>query len=243
MTKTIYITGGGRGIGRATAIACGARGWNVAINYRSDDDAANETVQSVEKAGGKATAIKADVSTEKGVILFFDEADEVFNEADGVVNNAGIVYGGQPFTEITLERIEKLFQVNAVGAVLVAREAARRLKSGGSLVNISSMAAKLGAPNEYVDYAATKGAVDTMTIGLSKELGPKGIRVNAIRPGVIKTAMNLGPHDPDRAYRVGKTSPLGRPGEADEVSGAIVYLLSDEATYTTGAIIDVAGGR
>ncbi|MEM6666832.1 MAG: SDR family oxidoreductase [Pseudomonadota bacterium] len=245
MTKTIYITGASRGIGRATAILCGERGWSVAINYNSDAEAAEETVQAVEKAGGKASAIRADISEEDGVVLFFDEADALFGCADGVVNNAGIVGPAARLVDIELARMERMFRVNAIGALLVAREAARRLTDGGSLVNVSSVAAVLGAPNEYIDYAATKGAVDSMTVGLATELAPRNVRVNCVRPGITLTDMNVGrrAHDPNRAERVAPMVPLQRAGTAPEIGEAIVWLLSDAASYITGTFINASGGR
>lgn len=243
MTKTILITGASRGIGRATAIRCGALGWSVAVNYLSNDAAAHETVADVEAAGGRAGAFQGDVGTEDGVLSFFDNAARAFGAPDGVVNNAGIVAPAEAFQDYSAERIARIFRVNAVGAFLVAREAARRLDDGGAIVNVSSVAARLGSPDEYIDYAASKGAVDTMTIGLAKELAPRGIRVNAVRPGVTETDIHASGNAPDRAWRVGRTVPLGRPGKPEEMADAIVFLLSDASAYTTGAFLDVTGGR
>ncbi|TDQ82105.1 NAD(P)-dependent dehydrogenase (short-subunit alcohol dehydrogenase family) [Dongia mobilis] len=248
MTQTILITGGSRGIGRAAAIMCGKRGWSVGVNYAGNELAAQETVALVEKAGGKAVAIRGDVSVEADVIAMFAATEKAFGTIAGVVNNAGIVAPGMALAEMSAERLARMFNVNVLGAYLVAREAARRMGTdrggkGGSLVNLSSAAARLGSPNEYVDYAGSKGAIDTMTIGLSKELGPRGIRVNAIRPGLIDTEIHASGGAPDRAFRLATQVPLGRPGTADEVAAMILFLLGEEGSYLNGAIIDVTGGR
>ena len=248
MTRTILITGASRGIGRAAAIGCGKRGWSVGVNYAGNEKAAAETVAAVEAAGGKAIAIKGDVAVETDVIAMFDATEKAFGAITGVVNNAGIVANGAKLADMDLARLTRMFAVNVTGAYLVAREAARRLGTdrggkGGSLVNLSSAAARLGSPNEYVDYAGSRGAIDTMTIGLSKELAPAGIRVNAIRPGLIDTDIHASGGAPDRAFRLAVNVPLARPGTADEVANAIIWLLSDESTYVTGALLDVSGGR
>ncbi len=248
MSKSILITGGSRGIGRATAVAAGARGWAVTINFRDNADAADETVRLVEQAGGQARAVRGDVTAEPDVLAMFDAAEDAFGPLDGVVNNAGIVAPSIPLAEMTLERIRRVLDTNVLGSFLVSREAARRLDrdrngKGGALVNVSSAASRLGSPFEYVDYAASKGAMDTMTIGLAKELGPRGIRVNAVRPGLIETEIHASGGEPDRAERLGNQSPLGRPGTAQEVADTILFLLDDGSSYTTGALIDVAGGR
>lgn len=253
MIKNVLITGGGRGIGRAAAIKCGRHGWSVGVNYAQDDKAAAETVAAVEAAGGNAIAIKGDVAVEKDVIAMFDTTIHAFGAITGVVNNAGIVASGSKLADMSFNRLTRMFAVNVTGAYLVAREAARRmgtdrdgphgLNRGGSLVNLSSAAARLGSPNEYVDYAGAKGAIDSMTIGLSKELAPVGIRVNAIRPGLIDTEIHASGGAPDRAFRLAAQVPLARPGTADEVANAILWLLSDESSYVTGALIDVSGGR
>ncbi len=248
MSKVILITGGSRGIGRAAAVLCGARGWSVGVNYASNRAAADETVAQVEAAGGRAVAIAGDVSVEADVIAMFDRTVHTFGALDGVVNNAGIVAPGSALADMDVARMKRVFDTNVLGAYLCAREAARRLSTqrggrGGSLVNISSAAARLGAPGEYVDYAGSKGAVDTLTIGLAKELGPQGVRVNAIRPGLIDTEIHASGGKPDRAAQLGVTTPVGRPGTANEVAEAIVWLLSDASSYVTGALLDVAGGR
>ncbi|WP_175944260.1 SDR family oxidoreductase [Caballeronia sp. BCC1704] len=248
MSKVILITGASRGIGRSAAILAGARGWSVGVNYASNAQAAEETVAAVRAAGGKAIAIAGDVRDEAAIIAMFDATEQAFGKLDGVVNNAGIVAPGAPLADMDIERLKRIFDTNVLGAYLCAREAARRLSRsrggrGGSLVNVSSAAARLGSPNEYVDYAGSKGAVDAMTIGLSKELGPEGVRVNAIRPGLIETEIHASGGKPDRAHVLGVHTPLGRPGTADEVGESIVWLLSDASSYVTGAILDVTGGR
>ncbi|WP_248320126.1 SDR family oxidoreductase [Caballeronia sp. Sq4a] len=248
MSKVILITGASRGIGRSAAILAGARGWSVGVNYASNAQAAEETVAAVRAAGGKAIAIAGDVRDEAAIIAMFDATEQAFGKLDGVVNNAGIVAPGAPLADMDIERLKRIFDTNVLGAYLCAREAARRLSRsrgghGGSLVNVSSAAARLGSPNEYVDYAGSKGAIDAMTIGLSKELGPEGVRVNAIRPGLIETEIHASGGKPDRAHVLGVHTPLGRPGTADEVGESIVWLLSDASSYVTGAILDVTGGR
>jgi NAD(P)-dependent dehydrogenase (short-subunit alcohol dehydrogenase family) len=244
----ILITGASRGIGRATAILCGSRGWSVALNYQSNAAAADEAALAVEAAGGRAVAIRADVAEESEVIRMFDVAEGALGLLTGVVINAGIVAPAQPLADMTLQRLKRMFEVNILGAYLCAREAARRLGidrggHGGSIVLVSSAAARLGSPFEYVDYAGSKAALDTLAVGLAKELAKNEVRVNAVRPGLIETDIHASGGQPDRAQRIGATTPMGRPGRAAEVGEAIVWLLSDPASYTTGAILDVAGGR
>jgi NAD(P)-dependent dehydrogenase (short-subunit alcohol dehydrogenase family) len=246
LIRNILITGAGRGIGRAAALLCGSRGWSVTINYVRDADAAHATALEVEAAGGHATAVQGDVSVESDVINLFDSAERHFGSLDGVVVNSGIVAAPQPLAEMSAERLKRMFDVNVYGAYLCAREGARRLsraRGGGSIVLVSSVATRIGSPFEYVDYAGSKAAMDTLAIGLGKELGPKGIRVNAVRPGLILTDIHASGGQPDRAQRLGATTPLGRPGRAEEVAEAIVWLLSDVSSYVTGAVLDVAGGR
>jgi NAD(P)-dependent dehydrogenase (short-subunit alcohol dehydrogenase family) len=248
MSKVILITGASRGIGRSAAILAGARGWSVGVNYATNASAADETVAAVQAAGGKAIAIQGDVCDEAAIIGMFDATEEAFGQLDGVVNNAGIVAPGSALADMDVARLKRIFDTNVLGAYLCAREAARRLSrsrggKGGAIVNVSSAAARLGAPNEYVDYAGSKGAIDVLTIGLSKELGPQGVRVNAIRPGLIETEIHASGGKPDRAQVLGVQTPLGRAGTADEVGESIVWLLSDASSYVTGAIVDVTGGR
>lgn len=248
MVKTILITGGSRGIGRATAIMAGQRGWSVGVNYAGNEQVAQDTVQAVQAAGGKAVAIKGDVAMEADVIAMFDTVEQAFGKLDGLVNNAGIVAPTADLADMSIERLKRLFDINILGSFLCAREAARRMSikregRGGAIVNLSSAAARIGSPNLFVDYAASKGAIDTLTIGLSKELGPEGIRVNAVRPGIIETEIHASAGEPDRAARLGPTVPLGRAGTADEVAEAIIWLLDDASSYVNGALLDVAGGR
>ncbi len=248
MSKTAIISGGSRGIGNATARLMAAKGWQVAFTFRSDAKAANTTVEEIEALGGKAKAIQGDTSVEEDVLRAFDTAIEHFGSLDVVVVNAGIVGPPSPLADMPLERLKSMFDTNVLGSFLFAREAARRLpesKTGeeGAIVMVSSAAARLGAPAEYVDYAASKGAIDTLTLGLSKELAPLQIRVNGVRPGLIETDIHASGGQPDRAQRLGRTVPLARPGTAEEVAHSIVWLCSDDASYCTGAILDVSGGR
>ena len=248
MTKSILVTGGSRGIGRAVAILAGARGWAVGVNYAGNAAAAAATVAAVDKAGGRAIAIRGDVASEADVIAMFDATQTAFGRIDGLVNNAGIVGLATTLADAGAERMRRIFDVNVLGAYFCAREAARRMSrgrggSGGAIVNVSSMAAQLGGANEYVDYAGSKGAVDSMTIGLAREIGPEGVRVNGVRPGLIDTEIHASGGRPDRAAQLGAQTPLGRAGTAEEVAEAIVWLLSDAASYVNGAIIDVSAGR
>lgn len=242
MGQVILVTGGSRGIGRATAKLAAARGWSVAVNYVRDVAAAEAVVADIAAQGVRALAVQGDVACEADVLRLFDAA-QTLGPLAGVVVNSGIVAEGSKLADMSVDRLRRMFDVNLLGAFLCAREAARRLTRGGSIVIVSSAAARLGGPSEYVDYAASKGALDTLTIGLSKELGPDGIRVNAVRPGLIETEIHASGGRPDRAQALGATTPMGRPGTAEEVAEAIVWLLSDAASYVTGSLVDVAGGR
>jgi NAD(P)-dependent dehydrogenase (short-subunit alcohol dehydrogenase family) len=246
--RNVLITGASRGIGRATALRCGALGWSVAINYLRDEHAAREAADAVRTAGGRAVTVQGDIAVESEIIAVFSAAERELGRLDGVVINAGIVQPSLPLADMTAERLQRTFAVNVTGAYLCAREAARRLPfdqggKGGAIVLISSAASRLGSPFEYVDYAGSKGAIDTLTIGLAKELAKQGVRVNAVRPGLIETKIHARGGQPDRAQRIGSTAPMGRPGLPSEVAEAVVWLLSDSASYSTGAILDVSGGR
>jgi len=248
-SRAILITGASRGIGRAAALAACKREWAVGVNYARDERAAQEVVETIAKAGGRAVALRGDVSVEEDVLAMFEGAERALGPVSGVVVNAGIVAPTAKLVDMTVERMRRVFEVNVLGAYLTAREAARRLSKsrggpGGSIVLISSAAARLGSPNLYVDYAGSKGAIDTLTQGLAKELAVEGVRVNAIRPGLIETDIHASGGEPDRAFTLGATAPLGRPGTPEEVAEAIVWLLDDlAASYVTGAILDVSGGR
>jgi NAD(P)-dependent dehydrogenase (short-subunit alcohol dehydrogenase family) len=244
----LLVTGGGRGIGAAACRLAGARGWNVTLSYAGDAAAAEETTRAIRAAGGRALAVRSDAASEPDTAALFDAADAAFGPPGAVVANAGIVAPPAALADMDLERLRRVIDVNLLGALLTARETARRLGrsrggEGGSLVLVSSVASRIGAPAEYVDYAAAKGAVDTLTLGLAKELGPDGIRVNAVRPGVIATEIHDRNGTPGRAERIGAGAPLGRPGQPEEIAEAILWLASDAASYASGAILDVTGGR
>ena len=244
----VVITGGGRGIGAATARLAAERGYAVCVNFRSDAAAAGEVIAAVRAAGAKAVAVQADVAREADVIRLFDTATAELGAVTALVNNAGILERQCRLDEMEAGRFERVFATNVIGALLCAREAVRRMSTrhggrGGAIVNVSSIAATLGSPGEYVDYAASKGAVDTMTVGLARELAEEGIRVNAVRPGVIHTEIHATGGEPGRVERVKKAVPMKRGGQPEEVARAILWLLSPEASYCTGALIDVSGGR
>jgi len=241
--KIMIVTGGGRGIGAATALLAAERGFKVCVNYRQDKESA---LSLAKRIGG--IAVQADVSSEQEVLRMFDEVDRKLGRLGALVNNAGIVDLGTRVEKVSAARIVRMFGINVLGSFLCAREAIKRMStrnggSGGAIVNVSSIAAKLGGAGEYVDYAASKGAIDTFTIGLSKEVGAEGIRVNAVRPGIIRSEIHESSGDPARVERIGATAPLGRAGDAEEVARAILWLLSDEASYLSGALVDVSGGR
>jgi NAD(P)-dependent dehydrogenase (short-subunit alcohol dehydrogenase family) len=243
MGDLVIITGGSRGIGAATAILLAGRGWSPCISYRDRAEAAEQVVDACATHGVDALAVRADVAVEADVLNLFETAEAELGPVRGLVNNAGIVAGKSTVAELDAARIKHVFAVNVLGAFLCAREAVRRMSAGGAIVNVSSRAAELGSPGEYVDYAAAKAAVDTLTIGLAREVAAEGIRVNAVRPGLIDTEIHATGGQPDRVHRLGTTVPMGRAGRPEEIAEAIAWLLSDRASYTTGAILDVSGGR
>ena len=247
MDDILIITGASRGIGAATARLAGTRGYSVCVNYRQNGGAAEAVVADVQAAGGRAVAVQGDVSVEADVVRLFERADRLGRIA-GLVNNAGVLDRQAPVATMDAARIARILATNVVGAFMCAREAVKRMSTkrggtGGAIVNVSSMAARLGGAFEYVDYAASKGALDTMTIGLAREVADEGIRVNAVRPGLIYTEMHASSGEPNRVDRISPQVPMKRGGEPDEVAAAILWLLSDEASFTTGAFIDVSGGR
>jgi NAD(P)-dependent dehydrogenase (short-subunit alcohol dehydrogenase family) len=248
MNQVLLITGAGRGIGAATAKLAAARGYAVAVNYRSDRGAAEQVVAAIEASGGQAIALQADVAIESEVERLFDSCDSALGPLTALVNNAGILEHHMRVEEMDAARLQRVFATNVIGSFLCARQAVRRMSTrrggtGGSVVNVSSSAARLGSANEYVDYAASKGAIDTFTVGLSREVAEDGIRVNAVRPGVVYTQMHASGGEPNRVDRVKSAVPMQRGGEPEEIARAILWLLSPEASYTTGAILDVSGGR
>jgi NAD(P)-dependent dehydrogenase (short-subunit alcohol dehydrogenase family) len=245
--KVVIITGGSRGIGRAAALAAAARGFRVVVGYASNQTAADEVVSQIERCNGKAIAVKCDVAHESDILKLFEAADK-FGTLGALVNNAGIVGKTARVEEMTAARIERMMAVNVTGSMLCAREAVKRMSTrrggkGGVIVNLSSVAARLGSPNTYVDYAASKGAIDSFTLGLGYEVAGEGIRVAAIRPGLIDTEIHASGGEPDRAHRLAANVPMKRVGSADEIANAIVWLMSDDASYVTSAILDVSGGR
>lgn len=243
----VLVTGGSRGIGRAAAVLAAEMGMSVAVNYVGNVEAAREVVDAVNAAGGRALAVKADVAVEADVLRMFAEI-EPFGTLVGVINSAGVVDRACRVEDMSLERIERMFRVNVFGTMLVCREAVKRMSTkhggiGGSIVNISSVAARLGSAGEYVDYAAAKAAVDTFTLGLAQEVATDGIRVNAVRPGITDTDIHASGGQPDRVARLRHRIPMQREGAPDEVARAILWLLSDDASYVTGTTLDVSGGR
>jgi NAD(P)-dependent dehydrogenase (short-subunit alcohol dehydrogenase family) len=245
--RVAIITGGSRGIGRATALAAAARGFRICVGYASNAAAAGEVVSAIESKNGKAIAVKCDVGSESDILALFKAADQ-FGTLGALINNAGIVGPTARVEDMSAERIQRMMAVNVTGSILCAREAVMRMSTrrggkGGVIVNLSSVAAKLGSPNTYVDYAASKGAIDSFTIGLGHEVAGEGIRVAAIRPGLIDTDIHASGGDPDRARRLSSSVPMKRVGTAEEIANAIVWLMSDDASYVTSAILDVSGGR
>lgn len=243
MSRVLIVTGGSRGIGAATARLAADDGWTVVLTYRSEAKAAQNVVDEITQAGGTAQAMRVDVSVEDEVVRLFNDCHDRYGRLDGLVNNAGILPPIGSLKDISLERWTRTLTINATGVFLCCREALRSMGRGGSMVNVSSMAAPLGAPNEFLDYAASKGAVESLTIGLAKEVGPAGIRVNAVRPGLITTDIHQSAGDAGRVERLAGSVPLRRAGTAEETAAAIVWLLSDAAAYVTGSILPVSGGR
>lgn len=247
-SPVLLVTGGSRGIGAAACLVAARHGWRVAVNYASNETAANAVVSEIEKAGGQAIAVKGDVGSAADIVSMFEAVDKYFGRLDGLVNNAGIVDYIARVDEMSAERLERMMRINVTGSMLCAGQAVRRMSTrhggrGGAIVNISSMAAVIGGPAQYVDYAASKAAIDTFTIGLSKEVAAEGVRVNAIRPGIIETDIHASGGQPDRPKEMASSIPMNRAGQAEEVADAIVYLLSPSASYITGAILNVSGGR
>jgi NAD(P)-dependent dehydrogenase (short-subunit alcohol dehydrogenase family) len=248
VNRVLLITGGSRGIGAATARLAAARGYDVCVNYRSKRDAADRVVQEIEAAGARALAVAADVSLEDDVRRLFDACDTSFGRLDALVNNAGILETQMRLDAMDAARISRVLATNVVGPFICAREAVKRMSrkyggQGGAIVNVSSGAARLGSPGEYIDYAASKGALNSMTIGLSREVAEEGIRVNAVLAGHIYTELHASGGEPNRIERVKDQVPMKRGGTAAEVAHAILWLLSDEASYVTGSLLDVAGGK
>ncbi len=248
MTRLLLITGAGRGIGAATARLAARDGWAVVVNYAHDSAAAEAVAQAIRADGGSALALQADVADEAQVLRMFERIDVELGPITGLVNNAGVVDVTARLDEMSVARWRRMFDINVIGSLLCAREAVRRMSprhggSGGVIVNVSSAAARLGAPGQYLDYAAAKGAIDAFTIGLAKEVGAEGIRVNAVRPGLIETEIHASGGLPDRVRDLAHQVPMQRGGSADEVAQAIVWLLSDAASYTTMSLLDVSGGR
>lgn len=248
MAKVVVVTGASRGIGAATAALMAERGWDTCIGYRADAEAANGVVELCRATGRRAIAVRADVSSEADVVRLFEEVDTKLGRLDALVNAAGVVDRQARVSEMTFERLERMFAVNVIGSFLCAREAVRRMSTrchgtGGAIVNLSSAASRLGSAGEYVDYAASKGAIDTMTLGLAREVADEGIRVNAVRPGLINTEIHASGGEPGRVQRLAPVIPMQRGGEPDEVAYAVAWFCSEEASYVTGAILDVSGGR
>jgi len=248
MPKVMLITGASRGIGAATARLAAAEGYALCLNFHHRADAAQQLLEELKSTGTQAITVAADVADETQVARLFATIDEQFGRLDVLVNNAGMLERQMRLEEMDAARLMRVFAVNVTGSFLCAREAVKRMSTryggkGGSIVNVSSIAAKLGAPNEYIDYAAAKGAIDSMTLGLAKEVAAEGIRVNAVRPGVIRTEIHASGGEPGRVERVKASVPMGRGGEAEEVAEAILWLAGEKASYTSGALLDVSGGR
>lgn len=248
MSKAAVVTGASRGIGAAVARTLAASGWDVAVCYRNDDRSARTVAEHVEALGHKGLACRVDVGDEGQVVALFERVHAELGRPMALVNNAGIVAVPGPLATMSAARMEQVLRVNVLGTLLCARQAVRAMSlchggDGGVIVNVSSGATRIGSPNEYVDYAAAKGAVEVLTVGLAREVGPEGIRVNAVRPGVVDTEIHARNGQADKLERISPTVPLGRPGRPEEVAAAICWLCSDDASYVNGAILDVTGGR
>ncbi|RWM76819.1 MAG: SDR family oxidoreductase [Mesorhizobium sp.] len=246
--KVLLVTGGSRGIGAATSRLAAKAEYRVAVNYASNEAAATALVEAIEQDGGEALAIEGDVGSEADIQAMFKRIDHVFGPLDALVNNAGVVDQRARVDEMSGARLERMMRINVIGAMLCAREAVKRMSTshggkGGAIVNVSSIAARIGGPGEYVDYAASKGAIDSFTIGLAREVAGEGIRVNAVSPGIVDTEIHASGGQPDRVERMRHVVPMQRAGTTEEVAAAILWLLSDGASYTTGANLEVGGGR
>lgn len=248
MSRVMLITGASRGIGAATARLAARQGYALCLNFHQREDAANQVLEQVRAAGVSAFTVKADVADESQVLQMFEVIDREFGRLDVLVNNAGMLEQQMRLEQMDAARWTRVLGINVIGSFLCAREAIKRMSTkhgsqGGSIINLSSIAARLGAPGEYIDYAAAKGAIDSMTVGLAREVAGEGIRVNAVRPGVIHTEIHASGGEPDRVERVKASVPMGRGGQAEEIAEAILWLASEQASYTTGALLDVSGGR
>lgn len=248
MSEVMIVTGASRGIGAATARLAGQRGYAVCVNYRQDAEAAAAVVADIEKAGGRALAVAGDMSSEQDIVNLFESADSKLGTLTSLVNNAGVIDVQSRVEDYTLERLQRMFSINVTGVFLCAREAVRRMSTnkggaGGTIVNVSSAAARLGGPNEYVDYAASKGAIDSMTVGLAKEVAAEGIRVNAVRPGLIYTDIHASGGEAGRVDRLKHGVPMQRGGSAEEVARLILWLAGEESSYTTASLVECSGGR
>lgn len=248
MARTLVITGGSRGIGAATALMAAQRGYDVCLSYRTEAEDAARVVDSIHQSGRRALAVQADVSHEAEIVRLFQTCDRELGPLSALVNNAGVVDLKARVETFTMERLQRMFAVNVFGTILCAREAVRRMSTllgggGGAIVNVSSAASRIGSANDYVDYAAAKAAVDTFTLGLAREVATEGIRVNAVRPGIVETGIHASGGQPDRLARIAPLVPMQRPGRPEEIAAAILSLLSEEQAYTTGALLDVSGGR